>query len=70
MDTYNAALWSDPCYTSSSDEEEEICRYRHTHQQRTKRRGNGQQQQWPKTQDSWTWEEILDWKGPWAQPGE
>ena len=20
--------------------------------------------------DSWTWEEILDGKGPWAQPGE
>ena len=23
MDTYHAASWSDPCYTSSSDKEEE-----------------------------------------------
>ena len=25
MDTYHAAFWSDPCYTSSSDEEEICC---------------------------------------------
>ena len=68
MNTYHAAFWSDPY--SSSDEEEEICRYRNTHEQRTKWRGNGQQQQRPKTQDSWTWEEILDGRGPWAQSGE
>ena len=50
-------------------EEEEECRYRNTHQQRTKQWGKGQQQR-QRTQDSWTWEEILDGKGPWAQPGE
>ncbi|KAM9503999.1 uncharacterized protein ACWYII_000997 [Salvelinus alpinus] len=38
-----------------------------THHQRTKQHGNGQQQ---RSQDSWTWEEILDSKGPWAQAGE
>ena len=30
---------------------------------------NGQQQR-PESQNSWTWEEILDGKGPWAQAGE
>ena len=45
-------------------------RDRITHQQWTKQRGNGQQQQRQRTQDSWTWEEILDGEGPWAQPGE
>ena len=62
MDTYHAAHWSDPCY-SSSEEEEESC-YRITHHQRTKQHGNGQHQ---RSQDSWTWEEILDGKGHWAQ---
>uniref|UniRef100_A0A8C8I3F1 Ig-like domain-containing protein n=1 Tax=Oncorhynchus tshawytscha TaxID=74940 RepID=A0A8C8I3F1_ONCTS len=52
------------------DESEDENPYRITHQPRTKRRGNGQQQQRPKTQDSWTWEEILDGRGPWAKPGE
>ena len=42
-------------------------RDRITHLQWTKQRGNGQQQ---RSQDFWTWEEILDGKGPWAQPGE
>ncbi|XP_071239026.1 alkylglycerol monooxygenase-like isoform X2 [Salvelinus alpinus] len=63
MDTYHAAHWSDPCY-SSSDEEE--IRYRTTHQKRTEQRGNQEQ----RVLDSWTWEEILDGKGSWAQPGE
>ena len=58
MNTYHAALWS-PHY----DDRDRI-----TNQQWTKQRGNGQQRQ--RTQDSWTWEEILDGEGPWAQPGE
>ena len=61
VNTYHVASWSDPY--SSSDEEEEICRYRNTHQQRTKRCGNGQQQQQQqqqqRCQDSWTWEDVL-----------
>uniref|UniRef100_A0A8K9UXU6 Uncharacterized protein n=1 Tax=Oncorhynchus mykiss TaxID=8022 RepID=A0A8K9UXU6_ONCMY len=61
MDTYHAAPWSSP--SSTIDD-----RYRITHHQRTKQRGNGQQQQ--RSQDSRTWEEILDGKGPWAQAGE
>ncbi|KAM9518215.1 uncharacterized protein ACWYII_044800 isoform 2-T2 [Salvelinus alpinus] len=65
MDTYHAAYWSDPCYTSS-EEEEDDSRDRITHQPRTKQRGIGQQ----RSQDSWTWEEILDGKGPWSQAGE
>ena len=65
MNTYHAALWSDPCYSSSEEERDRI-----THHQRTKQRGNGQQQQQQRSQDSWTWEEILDGKGPWAQAGE
>uniref|UniRef100_A0A8C7V8D2 Tc1-like transposase DDE domain-containing protein n=1 Tax=Oncorhynchus mykiss TaxID=8022 RepID=A0A8C7V8D2_ONCMY len=51
--------------------------YRITHHNRTKRRGNGQrqkqqQQQWERLHylARWTWEEILDGKGPWAEPGE
>ena len=59
MNTYHAACWSDDSYSSSSDEEDS--RYRTTHHQRTKQRGR---------MDSWTWEEIFDGKGPWAQPGE
>ena len=66
MDTYDAANWSDLSYSSSEEDEE---RSRITHHQRTKQRGNGQQQQ-QRSQDSWTWEEILAGKGPWAQPGE
>ena len=56
MDSYHAALWS-PHYD---------VRDRITHQQRTKQRGKRQQ----RSQDSWTWEEILDCGGPWAQPEE
>ncbi|KAM9452603.1 uncharacterized protein ACWYII_012053 [Salvelinus alpinus] len=64
-----AAFWSNPCY-SSSDEEKEEARYRITHQTQIKQRVNGQprQQQWEK--EDWTWEEILDGKGPWAEPVE
>ncbi|XP_038870158.1 zinc finger protein 385B-like [Salvelinus namaycush] len=40
--------------------------YRITHHAKTKRQGNAQQS----NKDSWTWEEILDGRGPWAQPGE
>ena len=69
MDTYHAVHWSDLSYSSS--EEEEDSRYRITHHQRTKQRGNGQQQQQQQRfPDFWTWEEILDGKGPWAQAGE
>ena len=50
-------------------EEEEECRYRNTHQQRTKQRGNRQQQQERQRYlERWTWEEILDGKGPWEIP--
>ncbi|XP_052379828.1 uncharacterized protein LOC127931382 [Oncorhynchus keta] len=77
MDNYHATYWSsDPFRLSSSEEEEEI-HYRITHQNRTKRRGKGQrrqqqqhQQQRPPSQDSWTWEEILNGEGPWARAGE
>ena len=66
MNTYHAAHWSsDPSYYSSSEEKED--HYRITHQPRNKQRGNGQ---WQKSHDAWTWEEILDGKGPWAQAGE
>ena len=60
MHSHDAALWS-PHY----DDRDRI-----THLQWTKQRGNGQQQQRQRKQDSWTWEEILDGEGPWAQPGE
>ena len=63
MDTYRAAYWSDPSY--SSLDEEEIC-YRTTHHNRTKQCGNQEQ----RVLDSLTWEEILDGKGPWAQARE
>ena len=62
MNTYYAAPWS----SSPSPDDK---RYRTTHQERTKQRGNGQQQR-PELHDSWTWEEILDDKVPWAQAGE
>ena len=54
MNTYHAAPWS----SSPSPDDG---RYRTTHHQRTKQRGK---------MDSWTWEEILDGRGPWAQLGE
>ena len=60
MNHHNAAFWSD---SSTSPEENS---YRITHHNRTKRRGNGQQQR----KEEWTWEEELEGKGPWAQPGE
>ena len=59
----NAAFWS----SSLSPEEN---RNRITHHNRTKRRGDRQRQEEQRSQDFWTWEEILDGKGPWAQPGE
>ncbi|KAM9426850.1 uncharacterized protein ACWYII_019844 [Salvelinus alpinus] len=64
-----AACWSNH-YSSSSYEGEEEHRYRITHQTQIKQRVNGQprQQQWEK--EDWTWEEILDGKGPWAEPVE
>jgi hypothetical protein len=63
MDTYHAAYWSDLSYSSSEEKEN---RYRTTHHNQTKQRGNQEQ----RVLDSWTWEEILDGKGPWAQAGE
>jgi hypothetical protein len=59
MNLYNAAPWSSPSSPDNS-------RYRTTHHNQTKQRGNQEQ----KVLDSWTWEEILDGKGPWAQAGE
>ena len=47
-----------------------LSRKRNTHHQRTRQRGNGQQQEMQRYLENWTWEEILDSKGPWAQPGE
>ena len=63
MDTYHAAFWSDPSYSSSDEDEDH---YRTTHHQRTKQRGKEEQ----RVRDSWTWEEILDGTGPWSQAGE
>ena len=61
----HAAVWSD----SPSPYEN---RDRITHRKRTKQRVNRQEQ--PKEEmrnkDFWTWEEILDGRGPWAKPGE
>ena len=59
MNTYHAAFWSAP-YDD---------RDRFTHQPRTKRHGDRQQQQ-EQRKEEWTWEAELDGKGPWAQPGE
>ena len=58
MNTYHAAPWSS---APSPDDNH----YRTTHQKRTKQHGNKEQ----RVLDSWTWEEILDGKGPWAQAG-
>ncbi|XP_064811670.1 uncharacterized protein LOC135526929 isoform X3 [Oncorhynchus masou masou] len=44
-------------------------RYRITHHNRTKRRCDRQRQQ-EQCEEYWTWEDELDGKGPWAQPGE
>ena len=63
MNTYHAAHRFDPSYSSPEEEEN---RYRTTHQKRTKQRGNKEQ----RVLESWTWEEILDGKGPWRQAGE
>ena len=57
--TSHAAFWS----SSPSTNEK---RYRTTHHNRTKQRGNQEQ----RVLDSWTWEKILDGKGPWAQAVE
>ena len=59
MNTYHPAPWS------SSLSPDDI-RYRNTHHQRTKQRGDERQRYW----ENWTWEEILDGKGPWAQAGK
>ena len=60
MNFNHAAFWS----SSPSMEES---RYRITHHNRTKWRGDRQQEQ---RKEDWTWEDELDGKGPWAQPGE
>ncbi|XP_052364287.1 nuclear transcription factor Y subunit beta-like [Oncorhynchus keta] len=41
-------------------------------QQEQQQQQQRQQQQWERLHylDKWTWEEILDGKGPWAEPGE
>uniref|UniRef100_A0A8K9UVX3 Pyrin domain-containing protein n=1 Tax=Oncorhynchus mykiss TaxID=8022 RepID=A0A8K9UVX3_ONCMY len=51
---------------SHRGEEEDENPYRNTHHQRTKQRGDERQ----RYLENWTWEEILDGKGPWAQAGE
>ena len=61
MNTYHAAHWSDISYSSSEEDEDK--RYRITHHQRTKQRGNGQQHQEQRYKEEWTWEDILDGKG-------
>ncbi|KAM9544483.1 uncharacterized protein ACWYII_035825 [Salvelinus alpinus] len=70
MNTYLSASWSDPCSSSSEEENDIDSLNRNTHHNRTKRieEGRQEQQQWGK--EEWTWEEILDGKGPWTQPGE
>ena len=60
----HAAFWSD----SPSHQEN---RNRITHHKRTKQRVNRQEQREEmRNKDFWTWEEILDGRGPWAKPGE
>ena len=60
----HAAFWSD----SPSHQEN---RYRITHHKGTKQRVNKQEQREEmRNKDFWTWEEILDGRGPWAKPGE
>ena len=59
MNTNHAAFWSAP-----NDDRDRI-----THHNRTKRRGDRQRQQ-EQREEYWTWEDELDGKGPWAQPGE
>ena len=63
MNYNHVAFWS----ASPSQEES---RDRITHHNRTKRRDDRQRQQEQRNQDFWTWEEILDGRGPWAKPGE
>ena len=64
MNNNHAAFWSD----SPSPKEN---RYRITHHKRTKQRVNRQEQrEETRNKDFWTWEEILDGRGPWAKPGE
>jgi hypothetical protein len=69
MNTYHAAHSSDISYSLS---EENIVTESPTNQGPSsvvsigQQRGIGQQ----RSPDSWTWEEILDGKGPWAQAGE
>jgi hypothetical protein len=53
INNHHAAFWS----SSLSPEDDH---YRITHHQRTKQRGNGQQQERQRYQDSWTWERDLD----------
>ena len=60
MNNHHAAFWSD----SPSPKENP---YRITHHNRTQRRDERQQEQ---REEYWTWEDELDGKGPWAQPGE
>ncbi|KAM9528409.1 uncharacterized protein ACWYII_041088 [Salvelinus alpinus] len=62
-------MYSSPAAPWSTHSPKES-RYRITHQTQIKQRVNGQprQQQWEK--EDWTWEEILDGKGPWAEPVE
>ena len=51
-------MWNDTHaapWSPSYDDRDRI-----SHHQRTKQRG----------EDKWTWEEILDGKGPWSQAGE
>ena len=56
MNTYHAANWSD---LSDYSSEEDECRYRTTHQ-RTRQRGNGQQQQGDLDYIT-TWDKIERW---------
>ena len=56
MSTQHAAPWSTPCNSH----------YRTTHHKKTKQCGMEEQ----RVMDSWTWEMILDGKGPWRQAGE
>ncbi|XP_055754646.1 uncharacterized protein LOC129833841 isoform X4 [Salvelinus fontinalis] len=76
LNTNCAEFWSDPYSSSSSEEEALDSHYRTTHLTRTKQQQQQQQERLQQQQErlhyleKWTWEDDLDGKGHWAEPGE
>ncbi|KAM9513434.1 uncharacterized protein ACWYII_046869 [Salvelinus alpinus] len=70
MYNYQSASWSDPCSSSSEEENDFDSHYRNTHHNRTKRIEEGGQElkQW--REEEWSWEQIFNGEGPWAKVGE